>query len=160
LKSETQRLWYVRLAEQVRGPFPSAAVAQDLALGRLPADAELSTDLVSWARAADLEAFSGLLQADQSDSWAEERRQALRRWADERDGQERRAAPGESGARRAGGERRHGDTNQRSTAPLAIRVGQGRGWLAIASLVALLLGLLVLAWVLGPGNAPEIKLLK
>ncbi len=32
--------------------------------------------------------------------------------------------------------------------------------MAIASLVLLLLGLLVLAWVLGPGTAPEINLLK
>jgi hypothetical protein len=37
---------------------------------------------------------------------------------------------------------------------------QGRGWLVIGSLAALLLGLVLLALVLGPGSIPEIKLLK
>jgi hypothetical protein len=159
LKSETQRLWYVMRAGAVRGPFPTAAVAQDLATGRLPADVQLSTDRVSWSQATDLDAFSDLLQPGQSDDgWAEERRRALRRWADERDGQERRAVAGEGGARRTGAERRQGEGGARA-APLRVPEPKSRGWLVVASLIALLAGLILLA-LLGPGGAPEIKLLK
>lgn len=159
MSGETQRLWYVQRGEEVRGPFPTAAVAQDLATGRLPADAQLSTDQVSWARAADLDAFSRFLHPDESDGWAEERRQALQRWADERDGQERRATPAEAGARRAGGDRRREQSNGRALHPQAPRE-QPRNWLVVATLVALLLGLVLLALQLGTGGAPEIKLLK
>ncbi len=159
MKSETQRLWYVMQAGAVRGPFPTAAVAQDLATGRLPADVQLSTDRVSWSQAIALDAFSDLLQPVESDGgWAEERRRALRRWADERDGQERRAVPDEGGARRTGAERRQWEGTGRA-APLRVPERKGRGWLVVASVLALLLGLILLA-LLDPGSAPEIKLLK
>jgi hypothetical protein len=160
LKSETERLWYVRLAGQVRGPFPSPAIIQDLAVGRLPADTELSTDRINWAQPAELEVFSRLLQPDESDAWAEERRQALGRWADERDGRERRALDRESGTTRRM-DRRAGDNLQRTTrTPRLAKALVGPGWLVAGSLVVLLVGLVVLALLLGSGSAPEIKLLK
>jgi hypothetical protein len=37
---------------------------------------------------------------------------------------------------------------------------QGRAWLVIGSLAALVLALVLLALVLGPANSPEIRLLK
>jgi hypothetical protein len=146
-------------AGAVRGPFPTAAIAQDLATGRLPADVHLSTDRVSWSQATDLDAFSDLLQPAQTDDgWAEERRRALRRWADERDGRERRAVPDEGGTRRTGTERRQGEGTSRAVSAL-VPEPKGRGWLVAASLLALLMGLVLLAF-LSPGSAPEINLLK
>ena len=44
--------------------FPPRRSPRILRTGRLPADVQLSTDQVTWARPTDLEAFSGLLQAD------------------------------------------------------------------------------------------------
>jgi hypothetical protein len=162
LGSEIQRLWYVRLAEEIRGPFPTAAVVQDLALGRLPPETLLSTDGVGWAPAAELEAFSQLLQPGDRDAWAEERRQALRRWADERGGQERGATPAEPGARRAGVDRRRADANPRGATPrtLLSQGAQGRGWLVVGSLAAVVLLLLLLALFVGPTSTLEVRLLK
>jgi hypothetical protein len=154
LNSETQRLWYIRLAEQVRGPFPTQAVVQDLALGRLPPEAEFSNDRVSWTRAVDTEAFSRLTQADPSDGWAEERRRAFERWADERQGPDRRSV------RRPTSERRRNEGSERPRAGRDARPVQQRWWLVFATLAALLLSLLALAWLLGPGSPPAIKLLK
>jgi hypothetical protein len=157
VKSETQRLWYVRLAEQVRGPFPTAAIVQDLALGRLPADVQLSSDRMTWATAADLEAFAGLLDADSSDAWAEERRQALRRWADERAG----AGEPAKGANSTEAERRRRDHgSQRAKARLEPQGVERRTWLVFAGLAALIVTLVTLVWWLGAGSAPAIKLLK
>jgi len=157
VKTETQRLWYVRVAERVRGPFPTAAIAQDLVLGRLPAEVDLSTDRVTWARAADLEAFSGLLQPGPADdSWAEERRSAMRRWADQRSGADEDA----NTAGTTPAERRQGNRGSwRPKQQLESRLGQQHSWLAVAAVAALLVALLALAW-LGTGGAPAIKLLK
>jgi hypothetical protein len=154
-------LWYVRSPDGGRqGPFPAAAVAQDLAVGRLPADVLVSADCINWVRAAETEAFADLLQPDASDAWAEERRRALRRWADERTGRERRTHPAIAGTRRAGGDRRQGGDDW-SRPPRTGRLPRhGRAWVVIGGLALLLGGLVALAMILGPGSTPEIRLLK
>lgn len=162
LSSGTQRLWYVRLGHQVEGPFPTAAVAQDLALGRLTPETLLSADRLTWTPASNLDAFSDLLHPSDSDAWAEQRRQALRRWADQRQGEERRTQPDEVGARRAGGDRRQGGSSREHGARPRYRsqITQGRTWVVLGGLAALLIGLVLLALLLGPGSAPAIRLLK
>jgi hypothetical protein len=158
LATDTQRLWYLRLGGQIRGPFPTAAVAQDLASGRLPPHALLSADQISWIPASGIEAFSQLLQPGASDAWADERRQALRRWADERSGQERRT----SADARGGGDRRREAGSARAVVDgvSPSRAAQGRTWLVIGGLAAAVLVLLLLAVVFGPAGTPEVRLLK
>jgi hypothetical protein len=148
VKTETHRfwhvrgLWHVRLAGAVRGPFPTAAIAQDLVLGRLPSDVEVSGDMVAWTPAAETDGFSCLRLPRQADAWAVERREALRRWADQRSGQDRRASGPrpEPDRRRAGGWRR--------TISLARHSGAG-GWVSVASLGAVLVGLALATAMLG-----------
>lgn len=160
--SETQRLWYVRLAGEVRGPFPTAAVIQDLALGRLAPDTLLSTDRIGWAPAGDLETFSHLLQPSDPDAWAEERRRALRRWAEERGGEERRGAAALPDGQGTRVDRRHGEGSPRAatTRTSPSQAGQGRAWLVVGGLAVFVLLLLLLALLVGPNTAPEVRLLK
>jgi hypothetical protein len=151
LTSGTHRLWHVRLAGAVSGPFPTAAIAQDLVLGRLPWDVEISGDMVAWGPAAEADAFSCLLLPSQADAWAGERREALRRWADQRGGRDRRTS-----GPRSGPDRRRA-RSWRRTVSLSRRPGAG-GWVAVASLGAVLFGLALVAAMLG--HAPPVHLLQ
>ena len=152
LKSEPHRLWHVRLAGTVSGPFPTAAIAQDLVLGRLPADVEISSDRIGWSLATELPSFSGLVFPGLTDGWANERREALRRWADQRGGQDRRAS-----GPRAEPDRRRTCSWQR-TIPLRRHPGAYRaGWAAVASLGVILFGSALAAAALG--HAPPVNLL-
>ncbi len=153
MTSETHRLWHVRLAGTVSGPFPTAAVAQDLVLGRLPRDVEVSGDTVAWSPAAEADAFSCLLLPSQANAWAVERREALRRWADQRGGQDRRTSGTRPGPdrRRAWVRRRRLQVPERPVFPL-------ESWMAVAGLGAVLVGLALAAATLG--QAPPIYLLR
>jgi hypothetical protein len=46
------RLWYVRRADAIRGPFPFGQISREILLGRLRADDELSHDREQWVKLA------------------------------------------------------------------------------------------------------------
>ena len=164
------RLWYIKRGEQVAGPFPEAALRQDLLLGRLDPGTGVSTDQESWGPARSYAEFSGVVDPppsgagvqDGADDWAAERREATRRWADERSGQDRRGseeAPGEAG-RRAGGERRNSGTERPPAEPReSPSEGSNRmAWRVTLVIVLVLVALLVLAYVFGPVNPVRVRI--
>jgi hypothetical protein len=101
------RLGFVRHGGCVAGPFPRRAIRDDWLVGRLPADAEVTSNRIDWTRVASL---SDPIPAPAAgaDDWAGERAEAARRWADSRGGIDRRRADGGAAhpPRRKGGERR------------------------------------------------------
>ena len=56
--SSKHKLWYVRRREDVRGPFPTAAISQFLLLGRLHKKDEVSEDKVAWLHICDVPELS------------------------------------------------------------------------------------------------------
>ncbi len=106
-------LWYVLKAGQVHGPFPGGALVQDRLLGRLGADELLSTDREDWHPFAYWPPLNQALEAaaqaapEQQPGWNAERAKARARWADQRSGEDRRAAiEQEAGKGERGGDRR------------------------------------------------------
>lgn len=104
-------LWYFRRGDKVAGPFPAHLISDQLLLGRLKPDDEVSADKMVWQRLADVaELVPRELPALQAETdpeqrrWLEERLKAAHRWADERTHEERRHRD-EAGP---AAERRHG----------------------------------------------------
>jgi hypothetical protein len=130
------------------------AIAQDLLLGRLPPDSQISSDRGAWTQATDVDTFSRLPLPGRADPGAGEHGAALRRWADQRCCQDRRASGPRPGPdrRRAHGGRRTVSLPRQPGASIA------QGWAAVASLLVVILGLALAAAVLG--HAPPIRLLQ
>lgn len=80
------RLWYLRREDRVSGPFPVAAVRQDLLLGRLRASDVASPDREQWAPLSSFDEFRlPPAEPEPADpAWREERARARMRWADQR----------------------------------------------------------------------------
>jgi hypothetical protein len=99
-------LWYVRRAEEVRGPFPAAQVARHIILGRVRLGDEVSRDRVAWVPLGDRPELLPQAVREASD---EDTLWRLRLREDERSGVDRRAGqvvPPEIAERRSGRERR------------------------------------------------------
>ncbi len=80
------RLWYVLRGGEVTGPYPRAAMDQDLLLGRLHHLDLVSPDRERWAP-LDTWPELGTPQAAEpssDDQWQAERNSARLRWADQR----------------------------------------------------------------------------
>jgi hypothetical protein len=146
------RLWYLRRGERITGPFPLPAIQQDFLLGRVRMSDELSQDRLEWLRLSDhpeLAALGAPAAPDGAEpgerDWGRERFEALRRWADERSGYDRRAQQDAVGSpRRRQGERRQAPADGRSARSdeRGAPSGQPR---AAWRLVAVILGLVILA---------------
>jgi hypothetical protein len=149
-----RQLWYVRRRGRVSGPFPFAAIEQDFLLGRLEPQDELSEDRASWLRVAEQPEIAAIVTIQASApadperrDWALERLAALRRWADERTGADRR----EQGAQapdpgRRQGERREPDTALRrpNEATRSSPSLQPRGaWRLVAAILVLVILILI-----------------
>lgn len=86
----TQPLWYLRQADQLRGPFPAPVITQYLTLGRLTPDSLISLDGQSWFSIRDSGHFQTTLEAltqgnpPEESGWDKEREEARKRWLDER----------------------------------------------------------------------------
>ncbi len=108
---EKRKLWYIRRKEDVRGPFPTAAISQYLVLGRLhPAD-EISIDKRVWQRIADVpELTPDVMTRDQDDPKNRSDLEATRLGADERTGEDRRERLKQSADDRRRAERRAEET--------------------------------------------------
>jgi len=166
---QTRHLWYVKREGRQAGPFPEAVIAEDALLGRLPASAEISADKVSWIPLAAVTSPGSRMEprsgrpphrAEVPSNWAEvpsdvaavpsdwlrERDDALRRWADQRSGRDRRTA--ECGVAHPPG--RSGDERRRRPAiatrhPAAVRTPPSASsraaqrWLMLAGVLAVVL---------------------
>jgi hypothetical protein len=160
LAHEKHRLWYVKEGDRVTGPFPTAAVVQDLLLGRLGASTLLSQDQSQWSPASALEEFCEAIRSARAE---QQRWKAVRRWAEQRHGPDRRAHPHRAGGRRTGRDRRRkGDSSRRAAARRAppSESASRRPWRVVAGLLLAIAVLILVAFALGPGTAPEIKLLR
>lgn len=77
--------WYLRKNGEVRGPFPSGLLSRYLLLGRVNEEDEISSDAHEWFPIKDVpELIPDVMKGDLSDPLVQERLQAARRWADER----------------------------------------------------------------------------
>ena len=156
------RLWYLRRGQRITGPFPLAAIQQDFLLGRVRSSDELSQDRVEWLRLSEHPELATLAppappggpEAGERD-WGRERFEALRRWADERSGHDRRAehqATTTSLARRQG-ERRKAAADARSARPDDRRGPSAQprtAWRIVAVILAFaILGLIAVAYHFG-----------
>ncbi len=104
--AKERALWYVRRAEEVRGPFPAAQVARHIILGRVRLGDEVSRDGVVWVPLGDRPELLPQAVREASD---EDTLWRLRLREDERSGVDRRAGqvvPPEIAERRSGRERR------------------------------------------------------
>jgi hypothetical protein len=148
------RLWYLRRGERITGPFPLPAIQQDFLLGRVRMSDELSEDRLEWLRLSDHPELAALgppppaggAQPGERD-WGRERFEALRRWADERSGHDRRTQqePSASPARRQGERRQMGAPARsgRSTDRGAPSAQPRTAWRIMAAILALVILILV-----------------
>lgn len=146
------RLWYLRRGERVNGPFPLPAIQQDFLLGRVRLSDELSQDRLEWLRLSDHPELAALGPPAPADGtapgerdWGRERFEALRRWADERSGHDRRAQqqPAAGSPARRQGERRRAAADARS-APSGGRSAPSAQPRAAWRIVAVILAVVIL----------------
>jgi hypothetical protein len=149
-----RQLWYVRRQGQISGPFPFAAIEQDFLLGRLQLHDELSEDRASWVRVAEQPEIAVIVTAEAAEpqdpenrNWNLERLAALRRWADQRTGADRR----EQGAHAPDSGRRHGERREPeaalrgpdASARSAPSVQPRGAWRLVAAILALVILILI-----------------
>lgn len=148
------RLWYLRRGERVTGPFPLPAIQQDFLLGRVRTSDELSQDRQEWLRLSDHPDLAALTQAPSEEiprderDWGRERFDALRRWADERSGHDRRSTQqaAVTALARRQGERRQAIADARSVRPdtrPALSAQPRSAWRVVAAILALVVVVLI-----------------
>lgn len=109
---QNQLLWYIRRDNDIKGPFPSGLVSRYILLGRVLLTDEASVDQEIWWLVKDLpELIPQVIRGTFSDSAAQERLSAAKRWADERLARDRRAdqLPDQEIQSRRAGERRQSE---------------------------------------------------
>jgi len=85
----TTKAWYIRSQSggEVKGPFPSGQISQEILLGRHHLDDEVSHDKEEWFAVRSVaELLPDILLEDRKDPGFKDRLAAARRWADERRG--------------------------------------------------------------------------
>ena len=90
--------WYIRRRGVVKGPYPAGLVSRYILLGRVQESDEVSSNGQDWLMLKEVpDLIPSILKGDVSDPLIQERLQAARRWADERDrdrrGEEGKQAP-------------------------------------------------------------------
>lgn len=81
--------WYIRSQSdgEVKGPFPSGQISQEILLGRYQLDAEVSHDKEEWFLISTVdEIVPDIFAEDHETPGFNDRLEAARRWADERRG--------------------------------------------------------------------------
>lgn len=159
--------WYIRRKGVIKGPYPAGLVSRYILLGRLTESDEVSIDRQSWRTVSEVpDLIPKILKGDTSDPLFQERLQAARRWADERDRGRRDAEEGpSSGAeQRRGGDRRSPEEAVMADHRLA-RSGREQALLAeaqnrwallvIGGAVAVMIGLFIVFYTPPPQPAPE-----
>jgi len=138
-------LWFVRRGEQVSGPFPIGALRQEDALGRLRDASALSPDGKRWY---GLDHLRPLLEQtrerESADEWNLQRTMARARWADQRNGLDRRAWHGSGDQeRRTGGDRRTAFSASRECSQRREELSGTRAERKVIWIVLALLGVVV-----------------
>src|SRR3569832_663567 len=83
-------VWYVRRKGEVKGPYPAGLITRYILLGRIREDDELSPDGSVWTLVQEhRELIPDVIKAAATDPAAQQRLDAARRWADERNTQRR-----------------------------------------------------------------------
>src|SRR3569833_401566 len=83
-------VWYVRRKGEVKGPYPAGLITRYILLGRIREDDELSPDGSVWTLVQEhRELIPDVIKAAATDPAAQQRLEAARRWADERNTQRR-----------------------------------------------------------------------
>jgi hypothetical protein len=155
-------LWYVLKAGQIHGPFPGGALVQDRLLGRLAPEELLSTDRDDWHPFSYWPQLNQALEAaaqaapEQQPGWNAERAKARARWADQRTGEDRRAAIEEEAGK---GERRGDRRSKRASAQRTARASGVQGllmdypvWKLIVALAVIVVVVAVLVKLFGAVN--------
>ncbi len=79
------KLWYTRKNGEVKGPFPTKVISQDLLLGRLTKTDEVSTDKILWRAIGEVKSLiPEVMTADLSNDINRQMLEAAKRNADER----------------------------------------------------------------------------
>lgn len=94
-----QKLWYIKLGDEVQGPFPAKIITQRLLLNRVTIHDVVSLDKLAWLPISEFEELlpqalpeGGIIDPDTDQEalkWREERIKASHRWMDERTGERR-----------------------------------------------------------------------
>jgi hypothetical protein len=138
-------LWYIRNKNKVVGPFPTGQIQQEILLGRIAMQAEVSQDKEDWK---PLRQFPQLipetLKGDAADEHTRERLAAARRWADERR-RERREAEDDPARKTPGRRSEEGYTtleyrDHRESVIQTLRPAKERFVLVALVVIALLVG--------------------
>ena len=85
----TSKAWYIRSlsSKEVKGPFPTGQISQEMLLGRYKLDDEVSHDKEEWVAIRTVnELVPEIFFEDREDAGFKDRLAAARRWADERRG--------------------------------------------------------------------------
>ena len=107
MTEKVRRLWFVRRNQDVRGPFPTAAIAQFLLIGRLHKADEVSLDREVWEQIGSVpELVPHVMKADLTDPVNQSNLEASRHGADERKEIDRRQGSDPSHQDQRDGERR------------------------------------------------------
>ncbi len=83
MKKEAQ-LWYIKRKGQIKGPFPTGLMSQNILLGRIHPDDQISLDKQLWKKASSVKEVMPDVIKHRDDPNYKERLKAARRWADER----------------------------------------------------------------------------
>lgn len=83
-------VWYIRRKGEVKGPYPAGLITRYVLLGRLLEDDEISPDRNVWTLLREhRELIPEVMKAAITDPATQQRLEAARRWADERNTQRR-----------------------------------------------------------------------
>ena len=86
MTSTESKVWYIRKQGRVRGPYPGGLVRRYILLGRINRRDELSPDGMNWGPVSSYpELIPDAMKLDPDDEFAQQRLDAARRWADERE---------------------------------------------------------------------------
>ncbi len=163
-----EHLWCTRRNGCVRGPFPQAQISQNILLGRIRTDDELSLDRESWTPVRELPHLIPDVMKDIDTEEGRQRLQEARIRADERRHNERRR--GSERMRADSGERREGfDRRQAETADIVHQRDVRRRVVDIApsiddspcgrqcKIALAIIGLLTIVFVVFTPDAPETR---
>lgn len=144
------RGWFVRRGKKIAGPYHKGLVSRYILLGRIKLSDEISSDRENWRPVLKLpELIPDVMKGDMSDPMVQERLKAARRWADERDLDERRdsrAGDPDHGQSRGGDRRDYEDLESARGREARHRRGLGAagrrqaalGWAVILVLITAL----------------------
>ncbi len=127
MSERQEHLWCTRRDGCVRGPFPQAQISQNILLGRIREDDELSLDRETWQRLRDLPQLIPEVMKNVHTEADQQRLQEARIRADERRHADRRLGS-ERMRGNAVGERRQGRDRRKPETTASLQHREARRW--------------------------------